>query len=202
MKVIIATNNKGKAAEFKALLAPYGYETCSLADEHIIAEIAEDGDTFEENAHIKARFVHELTGLPVIADDSGLEVEFLSGAPGVYSARYGGEDLNDKERADLILEELEGVEQPLRGARFVCAIYFIKDAHTEYCVTGTLDGYIGEEPLGGGGFGYDPIFMIDEDNSLASISPEEKNRISHRAAALHKLIEALEEDKMKEQNLC
>jgi XTP/dITP diphosphohydrolase len=194
MKIIIATNNKGKVAEFKALLAPYGYEPRSLADENISAEIAEDGDTFEENAHIKARFVHEMTGLPVIADDSGLEVEFLSGAPGVYSARYGGEDLNDKQRADLILEELQGVEQPLRGARFVCAIYFIKDEQTEYCVTGRLEGFIGEEPFGEGGFGYDPIFMIDEDNSLASVSAEEKNRISHRAVALRKLIDEIKED--------
>jgi XTP/dITP diphosphohydrolase len=194
MKVIIATNNKGKVAEFKALLTPYGYEPRSLAEENISVDIAEDGDTFEENAHIKAQFVQKMTGLPVIADDSGLEVEFLSGAPGVYSARYGGEDLNDKERSELILDELDGVEQPLRGARFVCAIYFIKDEHTEYCVTGTLDGFIGEEPVGSGGFGYDPIFMIDEDNSLASISPEEKNLISHRAVALRKLVEAIKKD--------
>ncbi|MDR0821152.1 MAG: RdgB/HAM1 family non-canonical purine NTP pyrophosphatase [Oscillospiraceae bacterium] len=191
MKLIIATNNKHKVRELKSILAPRGYEAVSLADENISVEITEDGDTFEENARIKAEFVYGLTHTPVIADDSGLEVEFLGGAPGIYSARYGGEDLTDTDRNDLLLEELSGVEPELRGAKFVCAVYFIKDDEEQYCFTGELAGYIGTEPLGDGGFGYDPIFMLDEDTSLATLPEEEKNQLSHRAKALKQLEEEL-----------
>ncbi|MCM1054964.1 MAG: XTP/dITP diphosphatase [Bacteroides sp.] len=191
MRVIIATGNEGKVREFQQLLAPFGYEPVSLTEAGIKAEIAEDGETFEENAHIKAKEVYRLTGLPVIADDSGLEVEFLGGAPGIYSARYAGENATDEQRNRKLLEEMQGADMPLRNARFVCAIYFILDDKTEYCVTGTLDGFIGFEPRGSGGFGYDPVFMIDEDTSLAEISSEEKNRISHRARAMQRLAEEL-----------
>lgn len=191
MKVIIATKNEGKVKEFRQLLAPFGYEPVSLNEADINAEIVEDGETFEENAHIKAKAVHKLTGLPVIADDSGLEVEFLGGAPGIYSARYAGENATDKQRNLKLLEEMQGADTPLRGARFVCAIYFIGEGGKEYCVTGTLDGFIGFEPMGDGGFGYDPVFMIDEDTSLAMLESEEKNKISHRARAMQKLAEEL-----------
>lgn len=192
MKVIIATKNEGKVREFRQLLAPYGYEPVSMTEAGVNAEIVEDGETFEENAHIKARAVHELTGLPVIADDSGLEVEFLGGAPGIYSARYAGENATDEQRNQKLLDEMQGVDMPLRGARFVCAIYFIGENGREYCVTGTLDGFIGYEPAGTEGFGYDPIFMLDEDVSLAQIDSKEKNKISHRARAMKKLAEELE----------
>lgn len=191
MKVIIATKNEGKVKEFRQLLAPFGYEPVSLNEADINAEIVEDGETFEENAHIKAKAVHKLTGLPVIADDSGLEVEFLGGAPGIYSARYAGENATDKQRNLKLLEEMQGADTPLRGARFVCAIYFISEDEKEYCVTGTLDGFIGFEPMGDCGFGYDPVFMIDEDTSLAMLGSEEKNKISHRARAMQKLAEEL-----------
>ena len=200
MKVIIATKNEGKVREFRQLLAPYGYEPVSMTEAGVNAEIVEDGETFEENAHIKAKTVHKLTGLPVIADDSGLEVEFLGGAPGIYSARYAGENATDAQRNQKLLDEMQGVDMPLRGARFVCAIYFIGGNDREYCVTGILDGYIGYEPMGSGGFGYDPIFMIDEDTSLAEISGEEKNKISHRARAMKKLVEELKEE-MKKENI-
>ena len=194
MKIVIATKNEGKVREFRKLLQPLGYEPVSLRDENIDAEINEDGDTFEENAHIKAREIYKLTGLPVIADDSGLEVEFLGGAPGIYSARYAGEGATDEEKNQKLLDEMQGVDTPLRNAKFVCALYCILDDKKEYCVTGTLEGFIGEEPKGEHGFGYDPIFMIDEDTSLAEVGEEEKNKISHRANAMRKLLEELEKD--------
>lgn len=194
MKIVIATKNEGKVREFRKLLQPLGYEPVSLKDEGIDAEINEDGDTFEENAHIKAREIYKLTGLPVIADDSGLEVEFLGGAPGIYSARYAGEGATDEEKNQKLLDEMQGVDTPLRNAKFVCALYCILDDKREYCVTGTLEGFIGEEPKGEHGFGYDPIFMIDEDTSLAEVGEEEKNKISHRANAMRKLLEELEKD--------
>ncbi|MBD5081804.1 MAG: XTP/dITP diphosphatase [Ruminococcaceae bacterium] len=194
MKIVIATKNEGKVREFRKLLQPLGYEPVSLRDENIDAEINEDGDTFEENAHIKAREIYKLTGLPVIADDSGLEVEFLGGAPGIYSARYAGEGATDEEKNQKLLDEMQGVDTPLRNAKFVCALYCILDDKREYCVTGTLEGFIGEEPKGEHGFGYDPIFMIDEDTSLAEVGEEEKNKISHRANAMRKLLEELEKD--------
>ncbi len=195
MKIIIATNNDGKVREFKTLLAPYGYEAVSLKDEGINIEIEEDGDTFEENAHIKAKAIYDLTHTPVIADDSGLEVEFLDGAPGVYSARYAGAGASDADRCAKVLSEMEGVAEPLRKSRFVCAIYFILDDETEYCFTGTLDGYIGEEPVGENGFGYDPIFMLPDGRSVAELSEKEKNKISHRANALKQLIDVLKNNK-------
>lgn len=191
MKVIIATKNEGKVREFRELLKPYGFEPVSMAQAGVDVEIEEDGETFEENAHIKAKAVRAATGMPVIADDSGLEVEFLGGAPGIYSARYAGENATDEERNEKLLEEMYGVDKPLRSARFVCAIYFILDNKREYCVTGTLDGYIGDEPVGDGGFGYDPIFMLEDDRSLAELSEKEKNKISHRANAMRKLAEEL-----------
>ena len=194
MKIIIATNNQGKVREFKAMLTPLGYEPVSLKDAGIVAEVVEDGETFEENAHKKARAIYELCGCPVIADDSGLQVDFLGGAPGIYSARYAGEDATDKERCEKILSELEGVDESMRSARFVCALYCIIDEEREYSVTGTLEGFIGTEMRGENGFGYDPIFMVDEERSLAEMSAEEKNGISHRAAALKQLTDILRDE--------
>lgn len=194
MKVVIATNNQGKVKEFKAMLSPFGYEPVSLRDEGIEINVVEDGETFEENAHLKAKAVYEICGCPVIADDSGLEVDFLDGAPGIYSARYAGEDATDKELCEKILFELDGVDESMRTARFVCALYCIIDSETEYSVLGTLEGSIGTEPRGENGFGYDPIFMVD-DRSVAELSDEEKNKISHRSNALSKLTEILSEEK-------
>lgn len=191
MKIVIATNNQGKVKEFKQMLEPLGYEPVSLRDEGIEIEVQEDGETFAENAHIKAQAVYDICHCPVLADDSGLEIEFLGGAPGIYSARYAGEDATDKERCDKILSELEGVDESLRGARFACAIYCILDEEHEYSVLGTFNGFIGTEPMGENGFGYDPIFMVDEKTSVAMLDDEEKNKISHRAVALQKLVEIL-----------
>lgn len=194
-KIILATTNAGKVMEFKQMLAPLGYEVVSLADEDIRTDIIEDGDTFEENAHIKAEAIYKLCGLPVIADDSGLEIDFLGGAPGIFSARYAGENATDGDRCKKILEEMRFADAPLRTARFVCAIYCIIDDATEYCVRGTLEGFIGTEPLGDNGFGYDPIFMVDEDTSVAMLPSDEKNKISHRANALGMLVNILNSEK-------
>lgn len=199
MKLIIATNNQGKVREIKQMLEPLGYEPVSLKDAGIEVNVVEDGDTFEENAHLKAKAVYDICHCPVIADDSGLEVDFLDGAPGIYSARYAGENATDEQRIQKILDELDGVDTSMRAARFVCAMYAILDDDTEYSVRGTLEGFIGTEPLGENGFGYDPIFMVDEDTSVAMLPAEEKNRISHRANALKQLTEILSENTQKEE---
>ncbi len=194
MKVVIATNNQGKVREIKEMLDPLGYEPVSLKDAGIDIKVVEDGDTFEENAHLKAKAVYDICRCPVIADDSGLEVDFLDGAPGIYSARYAGEGATDAQRIEKILSELEGVDDSMRTARFVCALYCIIDDDTEYSVRGTLEGKIGTEPMGENGFGYDPIFMVDEDTSVAMLPAEEKNRISHRASAIKQLTEILKSE--------
>jgi len=195
MKLIIATNNQGKVREIKQMLEPLGYEPVSLKDAGIEVNVVEDGETFEENAHLKAKAVYDICHCPVIADDSGLEVDFLGGAPGIYSARYAGENATDEQRIQKILDELDGVDTSMRTARFVCAMYCILNDDTEYSVRGTLEGFIGTEPLGENGFGYDPIFMTDEDTSVAMLPSEEKNRISHRANALKQLTDILSEIK-------
>ena len=192
-RLIIASNNEGKLREFGKLLEPFGFEVISMRQAGFTDEIIEDGETFEENAHIKARAVFEATGLPVMADDSGLEIDFLNGAPGIYSARYAGENASDKERCLKVLEEMHGVARPLRDARFVFSIYFIYKEDDEYSVNGTVEGYIGDKMVGKNGFGYDPIFMLDEDESMATIGEDEKNKISHRAKAFEKLGEILKE---------
>lgn len=192
-RLVIASDNKGKIREFHKLLEPYGFEVISMREAGFSGEIVEDGETFEENAHIKARTVFEATGLPTMADDSGLEIDFLDGAPGVYSARYAGEGASDKERCKKVLDEMHGVARELRDARFVCTIYFIYAEDDEYSVRGEVCGYIGDKPVGRNGFGYDPIFMLNDDDSMATISDEEKNEISHRAMAFKKLSEILKE---------
>lgn len=194
MKVVIASNNKGKVSEFKEMLEPLGYEAISLEESGIDVDIIEDGETFSENARIKAEAIYNITKLPTIADDSGLEIDFLDGAPGVYSARYAGEGASDIDRCNKVLDEMSGVGRPLRNARFVSSIYFIKDDDTEYNVIGTCEGYIGDEIIDGNGFGYDYIFMVDKDVSMSMLSGEEKNRISHRGKALVKLVEAIKGD--------
>lgn len=192
-RLVIASDNAGKIREFRALLEPYGFDVISMREAGFSGEIIEDGDTFAENAHIKARAVFEATGLPTIADDSGLVIDFLNGAPGVYSARYAGEGASDEERCAKVLDEMLGVERELRDARFVCTIYFIYAEDEEYSVRGEVCGYIGDEPVGENGFGYDPIFMLNDDESMATIGDEEKNEISHRAMAFNKLSEILKE---------
>lgn len=190
MKVILASNNKNKLKEITNILSPFGYEVISQSEAGIDIDVEETGSTFEENAHLKAMEVHRLTGAAVISDDSGLEVDFLNGAPGVYSHRYAGENADDAQRCAKILSELSDVPFDKRTARFVCVICFIDENGNEKIIRGTCEGYIGTEPKGENGFGYDPIFMYGE-KSFAQIDSSEKNSVSHRADALRKFAEIL-----------
>lgn len=190
MKVILASNNKHKLEEIRKITAPLGYEVISQSEAGCNFDVEETGTTFEENAVLKAKAVYEKMKMPVISDDSGLEVDYLNGAPGVYSHRYAGENATDADRCAKLLSELSGIEKEKRTARFVCVICFIDENGTETVIRGTCEGYIGTEPLGDNGFGYDPVFMYG-DRSFAEISAEEKNSVSHRADALRKFSETI-----------
>lgn len=194
MKIILASNNKNKIAELKQILSPLGYEVISQSEAGVNIEVEETGTTFEENSMIKAKAVYEISKMAVIADDSGLEVDYLDKAPGVYSHRYAGENATDKDRCKKILSELDGVPDEKRTARFVCVISYIDSNGNASVLRGECEGIIGREMKGDNGFGYDPIFMIG-DKSFAEISSEEKNKISHRANALKKLTEKLKGEK-------
>ncbi|MDD6083139.1 MAG: XTP/dITP diphosphatase [Oscillospiraceae bacterium] len=190
MKIILASNNKHKLEEIRKITAPLGYEVISQSEAGCNFDVEETGTTFEENAVLKAKAVYEKMKMPVISDDSGLEVDYLNGAPGVYSHRYAGENATDADRCSKLLSELSGVEKEKRTARFVCVICFIDENGTETVIRGTCEGYIGTEPRGENGFGYDPVFMYG-DRSFAEISAEEKNSVSHRADALRKFSETI-----------
>ena len=189
MKLVIASNNKGKIREYKQLLEKHGYEVMSQSEAGLKLEVEETGTTFAENSALKARAAHAELGCAVLADDSGLAVDALDGAPGVYSARYGGID-DDAERCEYLLKNLEDVPDDKRGAHFVCTIHFIDTDGSEICVEGRVYGEIGRKPVGENGFGYDPVFMY-KGRSFAQIPAEEKNAVSHRAEALKKLEEKL-----------
>ncbi|MGN0653904.1 MAG: XTP/dITP diphosphatase [Oscillospiraceae bacterium] len=195
MKIILASNNKNKLSELKQILSPFGYEIVSQSEAGINIEVEENGKTFEENSFIKAKAIYDITKSAVIADDSGLEVDYLNKAPGVYSHRYAGENATDKDRCEKILLELNGVPYENRTARFVCVICYIDENGKETLLRGECEGFIGKEMRGNNGFGYDPIFMIG-DKSFAEISLEEKNKISHRANALKKLTCVLKGEKI------
>ncbi|MBR6925051.1 MAG: XTP/dITP diphosphatase [Oscillospiraceae bacterium] len=190
MKVILASNNKHKLDEIKKILTPLGYDVVSQAEAGVDIDVEETGTTFEENAALKAQAVYDLTGTAVISDDSGLEVDYLNGAPGVYSHRYAGENATDADRCAKLLSELNGVETEKRTARFVCVLCFIDDKGEKLVIRGTVEGIIGTEPKGENGFGYDPVFMYG-DRSFAELSSEEKNTVSHRADALKKFAAAI-----------
>ena len=190
MKVILASNNRHKLEEIKKILSPLGYEVVSQSEAGCDIDVEETGTTFEENAALKARAVYERTKTAVISDDSGLEVDFLNGAPGVYSHRYAGENATDADRCAKLLSELEGVKESERTARFVCVLCFIDENGKELVIRGTCEGIIGTERRGENGFGYDPVFMYG-DRSFAELSPEEKNSVSHRADALRKFSETI-----------
>jgi XTP/dITP diphosphohydrolase len=191
MKLIIASNNKGKIREYKQLLEPLGYEVFSQSEAGIDIEVEETGSTFAENSALKARAIFSLAKCAVLADDSGLVVDFLNGEPGVYSARYGGLK-TDSERSALLLKRLNGVSREKRTAHFACTIHFIKENGEEISVEGRVNGIIGTEPVGENGFGYDPIFMYG-DKSFAQLDDSEKNSVSHRGNALRKLVAELSE---------
>jgi XTP/dITP diphosphohydrolase len=187
-EVIIATKNAGKVKEFQTLFAEKEVEVKSLLDFENAPDVEETGETFAENAILKAETIANYLNKVVIADDSGLVVDALDGKPGVYSARYAGEHKNDKENIAKVLEELKGVPFEKRTARFHCALAVAIPRQRTVVVEGTCEGYIAEAPTGTNGFGYDPIFYVPEkQKTMAELSKEEKNKISHRANALKKL---------------
>jgi len=194
-RIIVATKNRGKLEEIAQLLSGLPYEVISMTDAGVDGDITEDGSTFEENALIKARAVWNATGDTVMADDSGLEVDYLNGAPGIFSARYAGESAKDEDKYRKLLRELSGVPEDQRSARFVCAIALILPDGREIVVRGTCEGYIAGEPAGVGGFGYDPVFYVPGFGmTFAQMDEDLKNSISHRGNALRKVLDILAEE--------
>lgn len=190
-QVVIATKNKGKAKDFEALFTPLGYEVVTMFDVAPDMEIEETGTTFEENAVLKAETLSKALGTIVIADDSGLAVDALDGAPGVYSARYAG-DHDDEANIVKVLENLKGLPEEKRTARFMCALAIAGPDLETTTVFGSCEGVILEEKRGTNGFGYDPIFFIPAlDRAMAELTPEEKGAISHRGNAIRKLADLL-----------
>ncbi|MEK7217010.1 MAG: XTP/dITP diphosphatase [Chloroflexota bacterium] len=183
-KLLIATSNPGKLREFAQLLGDIPFQLVSLRDEGVDLEIEESADTFEANARLKAEAYAHVSGLLTLADDSGLAVDALGGAPGVFSARYGGPSLTDPERVTLLLRNLNGVPDAQRTARFVCVIALASPEATIHTVRGEVEGLITHEPRGEGGFGYDPVFLVPSLGlTTAELPPEQKNRLSHRGRA-------------------
>ena len=193
-KIIFATGNKNKMIEIRQILGDLGWEILSMKEAGISAEIEENGTTFEENALIKATEVAKYCDDIVLADDSGLEIDYLNKEPGIYSARYAGEDTPYEIKNQMLLDRLEGVPREERTARFVCAIAAAIPDHDPIVVRGTIEGYIGDRPAGENGFGYDPIFYVPDLNcSTAELSPEDKNARSHRGNALRAMRDKLKE---------
>ncbi|MFX3674558.1 MAG: XTP/dITP diphosphatase [Paenisporosarcina sp.] len=183
--IIVATKNKGKAKDFEAIFHPFGYNVLTLHDVANDMEIEETGNTFEENAVLKAEALAERLQMFVIADDSGLAIDALNGAPGVFSARYAGEAKSDEANMDKVLEELSEVEDKNRTARFCCALALAGPNMETKTVFGSCEGIIAREKIGMNGFGYDPIFFIPTiGKMMAELTPEEKGAISHRGKAI------------------
>ena len=191
MKFVLATHNPGKLKEMGAILARFGVEVVSPRDLGITVDVEETGTTFAENAMLKAKAICAAAKLPAIADDSGLCVDALNGGPGVYSARYGGEGLDDKGRYMLLLNSMRG--QPTRAAHFACAIACAFPNGDELTAEGRCDGTIAFAPMGEGGFGYDPVFFYPPlAKTFGQLTAEEKSAISHRGRALAAFVEKLE----------
>ncbi|HEU5139522.1 MAG TPA: XTP/dITP diphosphatase [Bacillales bacterium] len=187
-KVIIATRNEGKVKEFAALFQRFGIEVRSLLDFEEAIDVEETGTTFAENAMLKAETISKQFGETVIADDSGVVVDALDGRPGVYSARYAGEQKDDEANIDKVLRELEGVPWDKRTARFVCVLAVADPERDTETFSGSCEGLIALERSGENGFGYDPVFYLpDREKTMAELSKSEKNRISHRARAMKKM---------------
>lgn len=194
-KIVLATGNAGKVRELDAMLAPLKLHVVAQS-EFDVPEVAETGTTFVENAIIKARHAARITGLPAIADDSGLVVDALGGAPGIYSARYSGEGATDAKNIDKLLAELQDVPMDARSARFICCLVYLRHADdpTPIICEGAWEGRIAREAFGEGGFGYDPVFYVPAlAKTAAELSKEEKNAISHRGQALKALLAKLGE---------
>ena len=191
-KIIFATGNQGKLEEIRVILGEPDLEIISMKEAGIEADIEETGTTFEENAVIKATTIAKKTDEIVMADDSGLEIDYLNREPGVYSARYAGEDTPYSVKNQMLLDRLKGVEKEKRTARFVCVIAAALPDGSVITTRGTIEGYIGYEPAGENGFGYDPIFYVPEyECSTAQLTMEQKNELSHRGKALRAMKEKL-----------
>ena len=187
MKIVLATHNHDKEIELQYSLRGLGVEICLLSEYPDIGDIEETGTTLLENSLLKAHTVHDRTGLPAIADDTGLEVDALDGAPGVYSARFAGADATYEDNVNKLLSVMEEVSEERRSARFRTVISFV-DGNQELWTEGHIDGKIIDFPCGNAGFGYDPVFYIPQlEKTFAELSTEEKNKISHRGLALQKL---------------
>lgn len=191
-KIMIATSNAHKVEEFRHMLEPYGYEIKSLLDLDQEIDIEENGTTFEENALIKAAAIHDLLGIEVIADDSGLAVNAMNGEPGVYSARFLGRDTSYAEKNQYIIDQCKNAKD--KGAQFVCAIAHVKQDGSHKIYTGVVEGEIYDHIEGENGFGYDPIFYYPPfQTTLANVSEDQKNEVSHRGIALRKLVNDVKE---------
>jgi XTP/dITP diphosphohydrolase len=193
-RLILASNNMKKIKEMKEILKDLNIEVKSLENENINIDVVEDGKTFEENAKKKAKEIYEFLldrgdeNFIVLADDSGLSVDYLKGEPGIYSARYSGEHGNDTKNNEKLLKNLDGVHKENRGAKFICQLAMFTDRGEYFKVTGEVRGYVIEELHGEGGFGYDPLFFYEPLNkTFAQLTADEKNEISHRGVALKEL---------------
>ena len=193
-RVVLATSNTGKLREFTRLLAPFGPELVAQS-EFDIGPVEETGETFVENAILKARAACAVSGLPAVADDSGVTVDALDGAPGVRSARFAGDGASDEKNVRELLTRMQGIEEKRRGASFVCVVVWMRNPRDPMPIIGqgTWRGRILDAPRGSGGFGYDPVFYVPEHGaSVAELSPETKNASSHRARAIETLVARLE----------
>ena len=198
-KIIFATGNQDKMKEIRMILENLGIPVSSMKEAGIAVDIVEDGTTFEENAMIKAEAIAKLTDAIVLADDSGLEIDYLNKEPGIYSARYAGTDTSYEIKNNLLLQRLEGVPDEKRTARFVCAIAAVFPDGSKETVRGTIEGRIGYEIAGEHGFGYDPIFYLPEYGcTTAELDPEKKNELSHRGKALRLMREIIEQKMQQE----
>lgn len=191
-EILIATKNVGKLREMSKALSELPVKVLSLTDFEDLPDAVEDGKTFEDNARIKAKFFHKLTGLACFADDSGLEVDALGGAPGVQSARFAGYHADDGTNNQVLLDELKKINVEESPADYRCALCFI-DADKEILTVGKVEGTIKISPRGTGGFGYDPYFYLSNGKTMAELTPAEKDLISHRGEALRKIIPILKE---------
>ena len=195
-KLVLATGNQGKVKEMADLLADFGFDVVAQSD-YNVSSVAETGTTFIENAIIKARHAAKETGLPAIADDSGLEVDYLNGAPGIYSARFAGEDASDADNIDKLLAEMKDVPAEQRTARFHCVLVMMRHENdpTPLVCHSSWEGSILTERHGENGFGYDPVFWVPEDQcASAQLPPARKKQLSHRGKALQQLFSALKAD--------
>ena len=194
-EIILATNNQNKIREMKQKLSEYGIIVISQKEAGINIDVEETGTTCRENAQIKAQAIFDILKKPVIADDSGLYIDYLDGAPGIYSHRFAGENATDLDRINIVLERMKDAPEEKRTARFKCCICYIDKNAEKHFFEGVAEGIIGHDPCGTNGFGFDPIFHYEGDKrSFAEYSPKEKNDVSHRGQAVAKFEEFIREN--------